>query len=122
MIVHKGATYEFDTRDWNRPFATKYGSGLAMYLDLLPFDATDADEEDYIEGEHAYRFGRRILWADSQGFIDITTHDSVDTAKATMSQLFHDWHYCPECSAYDTDPDHDTEDEFCSCECHDDYA
>ena len=116
MIVHKGKAHEFDTRDWNRPFATKYDSPLAMYLDRLPFDASDADEDDQSStGDSAYRFGRRILWADDQGFVSVTVHDSVDVATSTMEQVAHDWHHCTDCGHMDFDAERA---ETCECACH----
>ena len=117
MIVHKGESYEFDTRDWNRPFATKYDSALAMYLDMYPFDASDADEDDTNGmGDSAYRFGRRILWCDDRGFVGIVRYDDDNAAREEMERVTHVWHHCSDCGHMDYDRDDNAAE--CECDCH----
>ena len=84
MIVKDYAGEEIDTREETaRP--GPFGDGLAVLLHF--FEDVDESRGDFTVYGTGRRFGRRVLWCDTQGFMSTSTYANEDEA----SQVLNDW-------------------------------
>jgi hypothetical protein len=68
----------------------KYGSAMAELLDaLMGLSGYDEMAASSVNSEGMALFGRRVLWWDSNGFVDVTTHESADSARRHFDATSH---------------------------------
>lgn len=70
-----------------RPFPTKYPDGMAEYLDATSMGGGADEETGTTEWHyHVSRFGKRLLFADDQGFVWVSKY-ATEAAAVTDFEI-----------------------------------
>lgn len=72
----------------HKPYLGKFSSAMASYLYDLMMRGDEGDDwetDSEATGDWVIRYGRRILFGDSQGFVDCDKFDGIEEAKEAMN-------------------------------------
>jgi hypothetical protein len=85
MILRDGT----DTREATST-PGRFVDGLAVVLDRLYMDGDAGDDMLGIEamGESGVRYGRRVLWTSSTGFVSSDRYANADEAQEALEEAF----------------------------------